>query len=266
MAPADGHGDPGVAYNVYNQPLDSSNQMPVTPNQLPFPGQVKPLSTERAVSNIPKGGTAGANWVFPSSQMFYNALMRKGKGGDVVEDDMDAIISVHNGAAPCGRCFFNHAAPYKPLPRARPRALPGMNELTWQQVLRWEHLHRDEGTPPSLLRFLGRPDDLSPRARWRTLLQGAHSAPLPRPCERSTWLTYAAAQARPLSTATTGTSTVAGGKCATSSTSISTRAAPAPRTPSPWTRDQRWTTCALCWTAQRWGCARARHAAFYAKA
>ena len=45
--------------------------------------------------------------------------------------------------------------------------------MTWQQVLRWEHLHRDECAKPSLLRFLGRPDDTSPRARWRSLMGGA---------------------------------------------------------------------------------------------
>jgi|APGre2960657505_1045072.scaffolds.fasta_scaffold361053_1 cytochrome c heme-lyase len=84
------------AYNVYNQPIDPSNQMPVTPNQLPWPGQQKLLSTERATSTIPKGG--GGQWVFPSPQMFYSALMRKGKGSDVTEDDMESVITVHNGA------------------------------------------------------------------------------------------------------------------------------------------------------------------------
>jgi cytochrome c heme-lyase len=112
MAPPDAAGGAhggGVAYNVYNQPLDPSNQMPVTPNQLPWPGQHKPLSTERATSTIPKGGAAGSTWVFPSPQMFFNALQRKGKGDDVVEEDMEHVISVHNGAlrscASCGaRC------------------------------------------------------------------------------------------------------------------------------------------------------------------
>jgi hypothetical protein len=41
-------------YNVYSQPIDSSNQMPGSPNQLPAPQQSQPLSTERVVSNIPK--------------------------------------------------------------------------------------------------------------------------------------------------------------------------------------------------------------------
>jgi len=85
-----------VQYNVYNQPIDPTNQMPVTPNQQPWPGQSKLLSTDRVTSAIPKAG--GTQWVFPSPQMFYNALMRKGKGADVTEDDMGTVVAVHNSA------------------------------------------------------------------------------------------------------------------------------------------------------------------------
>ena len=85
-------------YNVYNQVIDTRNNMPLAANQLPWPGQQKALSTSRAVSTIPKAGVDGT-WVFPSPQMFYNALMRKGKGDDVTEDDMESVISVHNGVA-----------------------------------------------------------------------------------------------------------------------------------------------------------------------
>ena len=95
--------------------------MPVTPNQLPWPGQHKPLSTERAVSNIPMGGTGGrGTWVFPSSQMFFNALRRKGKGADVSEADMESVVSAHNA----------------------------MNEATWRRVRAWERaLHAEESAP-----------------------------------------------------------------------------------------------------------------------
>ena len=51
--------------------LDPKNNMPLEPNQQPCPGQKKLLSTDRIVSNIPKGGTE-ATWVYPSPQMFYN--------------------------------------------------------------------------------------------------------------------------------------------------------------------------------------------------
>jgi hypothetical protein len=41
-------------YNVYAQPIDPNNNMPQEANQLPAPGQTKPLSTDRVKSNIPK--------------------------------------------------------------------------------------------------------------------------------------------------------------------------------------------------------------------
>ena len=62
-----------VQYNVYNQRIDPRNNMPLAANQAPFPGQKALLSTERIQSNIPKGGT-DSTWVYPSPQMFYNAL------------------------------------------------------------------------------------------------------------------------------------------------------------------------------------------------
>lgn len=51
-------------------------QMP-PPNQRPSPDQPFPLSTDRVVSNIPKTGSE-ENWVYPSPQMFWNAMLRKG--------------------------------------------------------------------------------------------------------------------------------------------------------------------------------------------
>lgn len=55
--------------------LDPRNNMPLEPNQLPCPGQRKPLPTERVPSCIPKGGAVGT-WVFPSPQMVFNGAGR----------------------------------------------------------------------------------------------------------------------------------------------------------------------------------------------
>ena len=55
---------------------DPRNNMPVEPNQLPFPGQRRYISTEREASTIPKGGTE-TTWVYPSPQMFYNGKATK---------------------------------------------------------------------------------------------------------------------------------------------------------------------------------------------
>ena len=132
---------------------DARNNMPAEPNQQPAPGQEKPLPTDRQASSIPQGGTS-SSWWYPSQQMFWNALMRKGKGGDVEEDDMASVVATHNS----------------------------LNEQTWRDVLRWESLHREEcPRGPKLLRFQGRPDELSPLARLRAMLGG------PEPFDRHDW-------------------------------------------------------------------------------
>ena len=154
--------------------LDPRNNMPRAPAQEPCAGQRLPLSTSRAASSIPKAGVAvvavsnndgerhivgDATWTYPSPQMFFNALRRKGKGADVSERDMESVVSAHNA----------------------------MNEATWRRVAAWERaLHADESAPcggPRLARFLGRPHDLSPAARaeyWLSRMsEGEAAARLP---------------------------------------------------------------------------------------
>ena len=63
--------------------------MPLEPNQLPCPGQRKPLPTERVPSSIPKGGTE-STWVFPSPQMVFN-----GKGTMSIYVLAGITISAH---------------------------------------------------------------------------------------------------------------------------------------------------------------------------
>lgn len=59
--------------------VDPRNAMP-PPNQRPSPGQPFPLSTDRQKSTIPKAGTEKEEtWVYPSPQMFWNAMLRKGE-------------------------------------------------------------------------------------------------------------------------------------------------------------------------------------------
>lgn len=145
-----------AVYDVYGQQLDSANMMPATPNQLPSPGQANPLSTDREKSSIPKAGTAHQTWTYPSPQMFFNALKRKGKAHGVQEADMDAVVSVHNA----------------------------MNERTWQQLMYWENtFHCHQCQHPKLKRFLGRPNDLSPAAWFRTTFLG-----YPKPFDRHDWV------------------------------------------------------------------------------
>ncbi|CAG9463976.1 unnamed protein product [Pedinophyceae sp. YPF-701] len=163
----------GAVFNVYSQRidqgssqdplarvfgdmnrLDPNNMMPVEPNQSIAPGQRVPLPTAREQSTIPKGGTEGT-WTYPSSQMFFNALKRKGKGDDVVETDVDVMVAAHNT----------------------------LNEATWRKVLQWESLHADHCQGPKLLRFLGRPDKLSPKAWFKSTVLRQEA-----PFDRHDWI------------------------------------------------------------------------------
>jgi cytochrome c heme-lyase len=133
--------------------LDPRNNMPAEPNQRPAPGQRAKLSVDRERSTIPKSGSNGGTWTYPSPQMFYNALVRKNKADDVEEADMDSVVMVHNA----------------------------MNEDTWRRVAQWEKLHEYTKGEPMLLRFRGRPDELSPLALARVMTGGA------RPFDRHDW-------------------------------------------------------------------------------
>mmetsp|Transcript_7538 Transcript_7538/g.18828 ORF Transcript_7538/g.18828 Transcript_7538/m.18828 type:complete len:513 (-) Transcript_7538:513-2051(-) len=152
-------------YNVYSQPIDKTNNMPKgASTQLPNPSQTIELSTERVSSTIPKGGTnesSAATWTYPSPQQFYNALARKGKfnanGGEsevASEEDMVSVVALHNN----------------------------MNEKTWAKVVEWECQTYGDDSTPKLLKFCGRPHDLSPKAALKHYLLGH-----PLPYDRHDW-------------------------------------------------------------------------------
>lgn len=114
------------------------------------------LSSSRVASSIPRADT-NTTWLYPSPQMFYNALRRK--HGDETSvplqtADMDVIVTIHNM----------------------------VNEQTWQNILRWEQYYHPSGGPPKLQRFLGRPESLTPKAAWRTYVLG-----YTRPFDRHDW-------------------------------------------------------------------------------
>jgi cytochrome c heme-lyase len=127
-------------YNVYGEEINPDNLMPINPNQLPVAGQNMPLSTQRAKSNIPKGGTTSDTWTYPSPQMFFSALSRKNKTDGIKEEDIETVVNIHNN----------------------------MNEHTWNEVMRWENKYSSKECPVSLLKFRGRPNHLSPTARLRS--------------------------------------------------------------------------------------------------
>ncbi|KAF1987270.1 cytochrome c and c1 heme-lyase [Aulographum hederae CBS 113979] len=157
--------------------LNPLNYMPhTTPNQrLASANQTTSLDLSRESSTIPRAD--GTPWEYPSPQQMYNALLRKGYI-DTPADAVPAMVSVHN--------FLNEGA--------------------WAEILEWErrfHLGLYEGMrrsargedgslagamiastekeawvdkgvpPPRLMRFMGRPDDLTPKAYILQLLSKA---------------------------------------------------------------------------------------------
>ncbi|XP_030625165.1 holocytochrome c-type synthase isoform X1 [Chanos chanos] len=121
--------------------IDPTNMMP-PPNQVPAPDQPFLLPVTRQESTIPRAGT-DKKWVYPSEQMFWNAMLRKGwrwRDDDLAPQDMTNIIKIHNRN----------------------------NEQAWEEILKWEALHAHEcPCGPSLKRFGGKAKEYSPRARIR---------------------------------------------------------------------------------------------------
>jgi cytochrome c heme-lyase len=119
--------------------------------QTPHPDQRVPLSTHRSISSIPKPcpkyedgdhqnpihqPTDSSKWVYPSEQQFFNAMKRKGwKLPPDTELTIPHVVQIHNA----------------------------VNERGWREILQWENLRHNPN--PRLVRFIGRPTDLSPRAR-----------------------------------------------------------------------------------------------------
>eukprot|EP00035_Acanthoeca_spectabilis_P017517 m.367759 g.367759 ORF g.367759 m.367759 type:complete len:328 (+) comp16666_c0_seq1:141-1124(+) len=141
--------DSGSESTVGSQPpINPSNNMLIQEKQLPTPGQTSPLPTDRRVSSIPKTSDHvpkhqrddAEYWEYPSQQMFYNAMKRKGHSPS--EADMSTIVGMHNA----------------------------VNERTWGELLLWERqLHPETADHVRLKKFSGDATNISPKARLRSL-------------------------------------------------------------------------------------------------
>jgi Cytochrome c/c1 heme lyase len=116
--------------------------------QTPQPDQQIPLDTQRQVSSIPRGSDAASdatpahqlestssNWIYPSEQQMYNAMRKKG-WSNVPEESIPVVLQIHNN----------------------------INERTWSQIQNWEGTTSTEDDALHLVRFQGRPGDVSPKA------------------------------------------------------------------------------------------------------
>lgn len=131
-------------------------------SQAPAPDQTFSLPTTRDESSIPKG-TGDGNWEYPSPQQMYNALLRKGYT-DTDVTAVESMVAVHN--------FLNEGA-WAEIVEWERRFGRGLSR-GWRVSRRGEEnapaelekVESAEGEPPqpTLVRFQGRPKDLTPKA------------------------------------------------------------------------------------------------------
>jgi len=96
------------------------------------------LDTSRVTSSIPRA--SGGNWEYPSEAQFFAAMARKNHNPQA--SDMSAVVPIHNA----------------------------VNERAWFHVLDWETGRGGEACGGiKLVTFKGLPNQLSLRARWKTL-------------------------------------------------------------------------------------------------
>lgn len=110
-----------------------------SPNPPSHPRVLEKLSTERETSSIPR--VEGDKWVYPSESQFFSAMARKNH--DPQAKDMKVIVPIHNA----------------------------VNERTWYEILKWEEGRGSEACGGlRLVSFKGKSQELSPRARFKSLL------------------------------------------------------------------------------------------------
>lgn len=148
--------------------LNPLNYMFQSISQEAAPNQAIALPTTRDESSIPKG-TGDGNWEYPSPQQMYNALLRKGYT-DTDITAVESMVSVHN--------FLNEGAWAEIVDWER-RFGKGLSR-GWQVCRRGEanaplelrRVEAREGEPPqpSLIRFQGRPKEMTPKAAMLQVL------------------------------------------------------------------------------------------------
>lgn len=150
--------------------------------QTPQPDQTIPLALDREVSSIPRGSatlmgdddsvknpdhqlihndhdtrdsSTVKKWVYPSEQQMYNAMRKKG-WTNVPEESIPVVLKIHNH----------------------------INESTWNQILDWENVKSESLSSSSpqvqLVRFQGRPNDMSPKAFIFSTLLRLYDPPFDR--------------------------------------------------------------------------------------
>ncbi|UJO19840.1 Holocytochrome-c synthase [Fulvia fulva] len=149
------------------------------------------LPLDREASTIPRGGGQGT-WEYPSPQQMYNAMLRKGYT-DTPAEHVESMVAVHN--------FLNEGA-WEEIKGWEDRFREGLGKA-WERCAKGEEGYsqsqtmeslrrqndREEYYGPSLLRFEGRPNDITPKARILGLMSSVLPSQYPDnpPFDRHDW-------------------------------------------------------------------------------
>lgn len=169
--PADGSSCPVASPNapISSEPppstlskLNPLNYMPSNLSHARASNQTIALPTSRTTSSIPRGDME-TNWEYPSPQQMYNAMLRKGYD-DTPEDAVESMVAVHN--------FLNEGA-WAEIEGWEARFARGLGH-GWKACRNGEQEYVQprvsEAEKPRLARFMGRPGDMTPKARMLDLL------------------------------------------------------------------------------------------------
>lgn len=127
---------------MYN--LSKDREISTIPRAVMEPSQLN--SAERAALPANNEADTGhdresGNWIYPSQEMFFNAMQRKGHSAN--PSDMQSIVPIHNA----------------------------VNERAWSEIKAWERGWGSERCGgPKLISFAGDSKALTPKARWKGLL------------------------------------------------------------------------------------------------
>ncbi|KAK0781820.1 Cytochrome c1 heme lyase [Friedmanniomyces endolithicus] len=116
-----------------DRPLHHAERAALSP-----PGEAPSSHASPANSELDTGhDKESGNWVYPSQEMFFAAMKRKGHTAEPT--DMSTVIPIHNA----------------------------VNEKAWAEIRDWEKEYSAACGGPKLVSFAGDSKALTPRARWK---------------------------------------------------------------------------------------------------
>ncbi|KAK3679398.1 holocytochrome c synthase [Recurvomyces mirabilis] len=183
-----GESETPTASPSYISKLNPLNYMPSNiSNVKESTSQAVILPLEREASTIPRGDGTGT-WEYPSPQQMYNAMLRKGYT-DTPAEHVESMVAVHN--------FLNEGA-WEEIKGWEQRFGRGLS-AGWDACRKGEEgaimeamrrVRRGEvDAEPKLLRFMGRPNEPTPKARMLGFMAWLYPSQFPDnpPFDRHDW-------------------------------------------------------------------------------